>query len=76
MNLVIGILLFGLGLVTLVAWFGEMVPFFKGVLVCSLLFWGAVAMIVGVAQRKSRAQLDKAKRDEPSKEEGAVSGGA
>ena len=74
MNLVIGILLFGLGLVTLVAWFGEMLPFLKGLLVCSLLFWGAVAMVVGATQRRSRAQLERAKADEPSGEEGAVSG--
>lgn len=72
MNLVIGILLFGLGLITLVAWFGEMVPFFKGVITLSLLFWGAVALAVGIAQRKSRTQLARAKRDQPSSEEGAT----
>ena len=69
MNLVIGILLFGLGLVALLGWLGELVPFLKGVLVLSLMFWGAIAIVIGIAQRKSRGQLERAKKDEASGEE-------
>ena len=70
MNLVIGILLFGLGIIALFAWLGELISFFKGILVLSLLFWGAIAVVVGLAQRKSKARLDKAKKDAPSPGEG------
>ena len=66
MNLIAGILLFGLGIIALIAWFGELVPFFKGILVCSLLLWGAVAVVVGVAQKRAKRHLADAKVDEKS----------
>ena len=69
MNLAIGILLFGLGIIALFAWFAELVPFFKGVLVCSLLMWGAVGIIVGLATRRAKTHLDKAKTDGASEAE-------
>ena len=66
MNLIAGVLLFGLGIIALIAWFGELVPFFKGILVCSLLLWGAVAVVVGVAQKRAKRHLADAKSDEKS----------
>ena len=69
MNFVIGILLFGLGIIALVSWFTALVPFFKGVLVCSLLLWGAVAIVVGVAQKRAKRHLADAKVDEKSEAE-------
>ena len=72
MNLIAGILLFTLGMIALVAWFGELLPFFKGVLVCLLLGWGAVAIVVGVAQLRAKRHLAKAKGDEKSEAETEV----
>lgn len=69
MNLAIGILMFGLGIIALVAWFAELVPFFKGVLVCLLLLWGIVGIIVGLAKRRAKGHLAKAKTDEKSEAE-------
>ena len=69
MNLIAGILLFALGVIALFAWFVELVPFFKGLLVCSLLGWGAVAVVIGVAKMRARAHLAKAKMDEKSEAE-------
>lgn len=69
MNLIAGILLFGLGVIALVAWFGELVPFFKGLLVCSLLLWGAVAIVVGVSKRRAKRHLADAKTDGKSETE-------
>ena len=70
MNLIAGILLFGLGVIALFAWFAELVPFFKGLLVCSLLLWGAVAVVVGVAKLRAKRHLSRAKADEVSAAEG------
>ena len=61
--------MFSLGIIALFAWFAELVPFFKGVLVCSLLLWGAVAIVVGIGKRRARAHLAKAARDKPSQAE-------
>ena len=69
MNLIVGILLFGLGVIALFAWFGELLPFFKGLLVCSLLAWGVAAIVVGVAKMRAKRHLSKAKVDEKSEAE-------
>ena len=69
MNLAIGILLFGLGVIALFAWFAELVPFFKGLIVCSLLGWGLVGIVVGLAKLRAKSHLDKAKADKPSEAE-------
>lgn len=69
MNLIVGILLFGLGVIALFAWFGELVPFFKGLLVCSLLLWGVAAIVVGVAKMRAKWHLARAKTDEKSEAE-------
>ena len=61
--------MFSLGIIALFAWFAELLPFFKGVLVCSLLLWGAVAIVVGLAKRRARGQLEKAAHDKPSRAE-------
>ncbi len=69
MNLAVGILIFGLGIIALFAWFAELVPFFKGLLVCSLLLWGAVSIVVSLARRRANGHLSKAKADAPSEVE-------
>ena len=69
MNLIAGVLLFALGVIALFAWFAELVPFFKGLLVCSLLGWGAVAVVVGVAKARAKRHLAAAKSDEVSEAE-------
>lgn len=69
MNLVIGIVIFILGLAALFAWFADLVPFFKGLLVCSLLLWGIVGIVVGLAQRRAKNHLSRAANDQPSEEE-------
>ena len=73
MNLVTGILLFVLGVIALIAWFAELLPFFKGLLVCSLLLWGVAGMIVGVAKLRAKRHLADAKADEKSDAEGYAS---
>ena len=74
MNLVIGILLFGLGVITFFAWLGDLVPFFKGVVVCSLLGWGALAMVIGASKLRAKAQFQRSKNDAPSVAESDVEG--
>ena len=66
MNLAVGILMFILGLITLVAWFSELIPYFKGVLVCALLLSGIVGILVGVAQLRAQRTRTKAAHDKPS----------
>ncbi len=61
--------MFGLGIIALFAWFGELVPFFKGVLVCSLLLSGLVGLVAGLAKRRAKGHLAKAKVDEKSQAE-------
>ena len=72
MNLVAGILLFGLGIVVLIAWFAELLPFFKGLLVCSLLLWGVAGIVVGLAKLRAKQHLADAKTDEKSDAEGEM----
>ena len=69
MNLAVGILMFVLGIITLVAWFSELIPYFKGVLVCALLLSGIVGILVGVAKLRAQQTLAKAARDKPSSAE-------
>ena len=74
MNLVIGILLFGLGVITFFAWLSDLVPFFKGVVVFSLLGWGALAIVIGASKLRARAQFQRAKNDAPSPAESESEG--
>ena len=69
MNLAIGILIFVLGIIALFAWFAELVPFLKGTLVLSLLFWGAAGIVVGLAKTRAKGQRTKARNDKPSEAE-------
>ena len=66
MNLVIGILMFVLGIFALVAWFAELIPFLKGVLVCALLLSGFVCIVVGFTKKRALAARTKAANDQPS----------
>ena len=61
--------MFGLGIIALLAWFADLLPFFKGVVVCSLLFWGTVGIVVGLAKLRAKNHLAKAKADAPSEAE-------
>ena len=72
MNLAIGILMLVLGVIAFVAWFAELVPFFKGLLVCSLLLWGVAGIVIGLAKMRAKGHLDKAKVDEKSVDEKSV----
>ena len=69
MNLIAGILLFALGVIALFAWFAELLPFFKGLLVCSLLLWGVAAIVVGLAKLRAKRHLAAAKADGESEAE-------
>lgn len=66
MALVIGFLLFLLGLVAFWGWLPATLPFLKGLVAFSLLFWGAVAMLLGVSERKAKREFRAALNDQPS----------
>lgn len=67
MALAIGFLLFTLGAVTFYGWLPEMVPFLKGLVSFSLLFWGLLALVVGFSERRAKTQFERAVRDDEPK---------
>ena len=71
MALIVGLLLILLGAVALFVWFAELVVFFKGLIVFSLLLWGTLSLLVGYASLKSKRNLKDALADAPSTEEEA-----
>lgn len=66
MALALGLLLIFMGALLVWAWLGATVLFLKGLLAVSLVFWGVLSLIVGLAQFKSKRQLQAALHDEPS----------
>lgn len=69
MTLATGFLLFLLGAVALWAWAPELMPFLKGFVVFSLLFWGACCVVVGLSTLKGRRAWEKSLGDSPSQAE-------
>ena len=65
MPFAIGILLFALGVVTVVGWWDAVLPFLKGITAFSLLFWGLIAIIVGYSERRARREFGRAMNDKP-----------
>lgn len=66
MGLAIGFLLFLLGLVACWGWADATVPFFKGLVAFSLLFWGFIALLLGYSERKAKSEFQAALGDEKS----------
>ncbi len=69
MGLAIGFLLFTLGLVTFWGWLPATLPFLKGLVSFSLLFWGFIALLSGYSERKAKREFAAALRDEKSPDE-------
>ncbi len=69
MTSAIGTLLFALGVVALFVWAPDIVPFLKGVTAFSLLFGGAMCLIVSLGTRKSKKDFGKAINDKASEAE-------
>lgn len=63
--MLLGLIFIALGVLLAVVWTTEFVVVFKGVLILSLLFWGVVALLIGLSQRKARRSYNAALRDEP-----------
>ncbi len=66
MGLAIGFLLFLLGLVAFVGWLPATLPFLKGLVAFSLLFWGFIALLLGFSERKAKLEFQAALKDEKS----------
>ncbi|HEX9997591.1 MAG TPA: hypothetical protein VGB45_10635 [Abditibacterium sp.] len=64
MGMAIGFLLFLLGAVTFVGWLPETFYFLKGMVSFSLLFWGSLALLMGISERRAKRQFEKALGDE------------
>lgn len=73
MALIVGVLLIIFGAVALWAWWAAVLVFIKGMVVFSLLFWGLLSLIVGLATWKSKRQLKAALNDGPAPENVSVS---
>ncbi len=63
--MLLGLIFIALGVVLAVIWTTEFLFVLKGVLILSLLFWGVVALLIGLSQRKARRSYAAALRDEP-----------
>lgn len=74
MGLAIGFLLFVLGLAACWGWADATVPFLKGLIAFSLLFWGFIALLLGFSERKAKREFQAALNDEKSPAETASSG--
>lgn len=66
MALVIGLFLVLAGVLLAWVWLGAVVVFLKGLLAFSLVFWGALSLVVSVATLKSKRQRQAAFNDQPS----------
>lgn len=64
MVILIGCIMFFLGVVAFVAWLPMTFYFLQGIVAFSLLFWGLLAMIVGYSERKARREYQTALDDE------------
>jgi len=71
MGLAIGFLLFLLGLVALWGWWPATLVFLKGLVAFSLLFWGFIALLLGVSERKAKQEFQAALNDKKSADEKA-----
>ncbi len=68
MALALGIVLFLLGAATFYLWLPATLFFLQGLVSFSLLFWGLVALLLGISARKAKRELSRAKHDETSQE--------
>lgn len=64
MALAIGFLLFLLGVITFWAWLPWTFHFLQGFVSLSLIFWGAVALLVAYSERKAKKNFADALKDE------------
>jgi hypothetical protein len=63
MALPIGLLLFILGIVAVIAWWSAVFPFLQGLVALTLILWGALAILIGISERKAKADFEAAVRD-------------
>lgn len=66
--MLLGLIFIALGVVLALIWTTAFVMALKGVLILSLFFWGLIALLVGLSQRKARRSYAAALRDEDGDE--------
>lgn len=74
MALPIGFLLMLLGAVAYYAWLPYTFHFLQGLIAFSLLFWGGIAMMVGISERKALRECEAALRDDENGDSATSSG--
>jgi hypothetical protein len=64
MPLLLGFIFLALGISLLVAWFEAFLIALKGILVLSLLVWGAIFVLVGYSEMKARREFESAAQND------------
>jgi hypothetical protein len=62
MVIIVGFILLALGLSLSVAWWPDVLMVLRGLVPLTFLFWGGVALLVGLSERKARRDYHDATR--------------
>ncbi len=73
MALAIGFLLLLLGMVAYYAWLPATFYFLQGLVAFSLMFWGTLALLLGVSERKAKREFERALHDKTEVSESQTS---